>query len=166
MKSPFGILLKRAFDGFSYCNSSAGPKDIIENLRLGNSGPCGKTPGGCGLLLFPCGLDALLLYMVPMSSFVVPVEMRIKYLNRKLEELGQCRDQVENREFALIKTMAHQMKGNASSFGFPLLVELAKLLEDAALAENPVQTKLILGDVQRAVAGHMNRLLKSEGQNP
>jgi HPt (histidine-containing phosphotransfer) domain-containing protein len=94
------------------------------------------------------------------KNFAVPPELRINYLRRKVEELETSKVHLENRDFSFIKTLAHQMRGNATTFEFPLLAELGALLESAALAENPSQTKLILGDIQRAVDGLLKRLLK------
>ena len=92
------------------------------------------------------------------ANFSVPADFKVKYLQRKNEELGICRTHVESRRFEMIRTMAHQMKGNAKNFEFPLLAELAIQLEDAANAENPLQAKLVLADIQKAVDGLLNRL--------
>ena len=63
------------------------------------------------------------------TNFHVPYELRMRYLTRKNEELEICRAQLAQHELDAVKTLAHQMRGNAVSFNFPLLEQLGILLE-------------------------------------
>jgi HPt (histidine-containing phosphotransfer) domain-containing protein len=92
------------------------------------------------------------------SNFAVPVSLKIQYLERKLDEISKSQASLQERNYEFIKTMAHQMKGNAVNFEFPLLEQLAKSLESAAQSGNLDQMKQILADVQKAVNGLLKGL--------
>lgn len=72
-----------------------------------------------------------------MSEMVVPKESQVKYLRRRLEEVDKIKASFSAQvDWELIKKMGHQIKGNAATFGFPLLAERGLQLEQAALAQN------------------------------
>ena len=96
------------------------------------------------------------------SDFTVPDDMKVHYLRRKVDELSASRDQIASGNFEMANTLAHQMKGNAASFEFPILAQLAITLETAASNENSVQTIEILNDIQKAVDGLLRRLVKNK----
>jgi HPt (histidine-containing phosphotransfer) domain-containing protein len=96
------------------------------------------------------------------ANFHVPYELRMRYLTRKNEELEVCRAQVARREFDAVKTLAHQMRGNAVSFDFPLLEQLGVLLEKNIEAGDVEGTKVLLSDIQRAISGFIQRLENTE----
>ena len=96
------------------------------------------------------------------SGFAVPEEMKIQYLRRKVEELAASKEHIANQNFDSVTTLAHQMKGNAVTFEFPLLAPLAAALENAAMNKNAFQAKESLEDIQKAVDGMLRRLLKNQ----
>lgn len=69
-----------------------------------------------------------------MSGMTVPIESKIKYLRRRLDELAKLlSDPAAEDLFEAAKKIGHQVKGNASTFEFPELTAVAKSLEEAAL---------------------------------
>ena len=62
----------------------------------------------------------------------VPHEFRVQYLERRKSDLQSCMDAIQKNEFATLERIGHQMKGNATSFGFDELATIGELLEDAA----------------------------------
>lgn len=98
------------------------------------------------------------------TNFHVPYELRMRYLTRKNEELEVCRAQLAQSEFDAVKTLAHQMRGNAVSFGFPLLEQLGLLLEKSIESEDVEGVRFLVGDVQLAINGFIQRLEKIDMQ--
>lgn len=118
-----------------------------------------------GILFFHIEQILGLPYKEPMlTNFHVPYELRMRYLLRKTEELEVCRVQLAERELDAVKTLAHQMRGNAVSFDFPLLEQLGILLEERIESEDIEGTKVLVDDIQRAINGFIQRLEKSELQ--
>jgi HPt (histidine-containing phosphotransfer) domain-containing protein len=67
------------------------------------------------------------------SGISVPVESQIKYLRRRSDEIQQIKNSLKSTpDWELIKKVGHQVKGNASTFGFPELTDLGKRLEAVA----------------------------------
>jgi len=91
-------------------------------------------------------------------NYTVPNDLKMRYLARKKDEILRCLNQIENRDYESVRTLAHQMRGNAANFDFSLLEQLGILLERAATAEDFEQTKFLLEDVMQAIAGLSYRL--------
>lgn len=93
-----------------------------------------------------------------MSAISVPLESKLKYLQRRTVELEQVQNSLtQNPDWELVKKIGHQIKGNAATFGFPELADFGNNLEVTAA----------LADVEKAheVSGRLHqevrRLLRS-----
>ncbi len=74
-----------------------------------------------------------------MSSEFEPTitpEMRERYLARRHADVIALHEAFANRDFDAIKAIAHQIKGNASTFCFEELERLSIRLEEQAHAES------------------------------
>lgn len=99
----------------------------------------------------------------PINTFMSAVfhasnDLKLRYLVRKNEELIVCRQELANHEFASIKTLAHQMRGNAASFDFLLLENLGILLERSIEGGDSGQIREVLEDVQQAISALIQRV--------
>lgn len=95
-----------------------------------------------------------------MSGMTVPVESQVKYLQRRTTELTQIKNSLLNQpDWDLVKKVGHQIKGNASTFGFAQLTEFGKKLEIAAAEEDVLQAQQVSEKLEQEV----QRLLKTLG---
>jgi HPt (histidine-containing phosphotransfer) domain-containing protein len=68
--------------------------------------------------------------------FNIPADAKAKYIERRKADLSVCRKALEEGNFKQLAHVGHQVKGNAGTFGFDQLSEIAAQLEDEATAEN------------------------------
>lgn len=62
-----------------------------------------------------------------------------KYLQRRLDDLSVLKKARIENDYSCIQHIAHQIRGNASTFGFSDLGDQASLLEDSAINKNDVE---------------------------
>ncbi len=74
----------------------------------------------------------------------IPKEMILKYVERRATDLVSLEQSLASGDVEKIKQIAHQIKGNAMSFGFGDLSEIVIQLEQAALSNNqPLMTSMV-----------------------
>lgn len=66
------------------------------------------------------------------EDFNLPPEVVQKYVTRRFDDVEVCWSALKEHNFTKVAELAHQMKGNGSSFGFPLITEIGGELEVAA----------------------------------
>ena len=71
-----------------------------------------------------------------MTMVDIPEEARTKYIERRKVDLESCRKALTAQDFTTIARVGHQVKGNASTFGFEDLSSIAIDLEDHALKKD------------------------------
>lgn len=81
-------------------------------------------------------------------SFDLPPEFITKYIERRFIDLSDCLASLESGDYKKIELLAHQMKGNGTSFGFPQITELGGTLEAAAREQNGVVVKESLQELK------------------
>jgi HPt (histidine-containing phosphotransfer) domain-containing protein len=62
----------------------------------------------------------------------IPISTKVTYLERRGEELRQMEEALADSNFKLIRELAHRMKGNGTTFGFPEITALGGDLEACA----------------------------------
>ncbi len=60
----------------------------------------------------------------------LPIEMITNYIRRRDEDFGKLEEALKNADVSIFKKIAHQIKGNASSFGFNELADLAQRMDE------------------------------------
>ena len=92
------------------------------------------------------------------SGMTVPLESQLRYLQRRTTELAQIRNSfLTQPDWDLVKKVGHQIKGNATTFGFAQLTEFGKNLELAAAGGNILQAQQVSEQLEQEV----RRLLKA-----
>ncbi len=81
-------------------------------------------------------------------SFDLPPEYIEKYIKRRYDDLKQCLSSLESGDYKKIELIAHQMKGNGTSFGFPQITELGGTLETSARAESEPEVRAGLNELK------------------
>lgn len=66
----------------------------------------------------------------------VPLELRKKYIQRRMEELHLLRESLDYNDFGPALRLGHQVKGNAATFEFPHIGSIGQQMEIAARNQN------------------------------
>ena len=74
----------------------------------------------------------------------VPVELKIKYLERRIQDLNHLISSLENNDFAPAVKLGHQVKGNAITFDFPQMAPLGIEIENAAHKQNKEKVRQLV----------------------
>lgn len=74
-----------------------------------------------------------------MESMLVPIEARQKYLERRKQDVIASKEALSKQDFYFLERLGHQIKGNAITFGFDELTNIAVAIEQAAKAKNAEQ---------------------------
>lgn len=83
-----------------------------------------------------------------MIDFTVTTEMISKYLANRKNEILLLRDLLQRRQYEVIANKAHNIKGNAASFGFPELGIIAQDMESAALQKRDWQVRQSISGIE------------------
>jgi HPt (histidine-containing phosphotransfer) domain-containing protein len=73
----------------------------------------------------------------------IPEDIKLKYIERRKNDLTHCRQALADLNFQYLASIGHQIKGNASSFGYDELSLIAIEMEELALkmdAQNLIST--------------------------
>jgi HPt (histidine-containing phosphotransfer) domain-containing protein len=62
----------------------------------------------------------------------VPVELKRKYLDRRIEDIETLIASLDEDDFAPAQKLGHQVKGNAVTFEFPHLAPIGAQIEAAS----------------------------------
>lgn len=84
-----------------------------------------------------------------MSGVKVPRESRLRYLERRRQEVLQLT--AVARDWDFVKKVGHQIKGNAVTFEFPSLTEVGLELEQAALERNEEKVHELCKKLKRMI---------------
>lgn len=89
----------------------------------------------------------------------VPIELKIKYLNRRMSDLALLRSSMENDDYSFAQRIGHQVKGNAVTFEVPQMAQVGMDLENAAVRRDKERIKVLIvkmeGLILRAQSSQM-----------
>lgn len=80
------------------------------------------------------------------NPLLIPLEMRERYLDRRLRDVKNCDLKLLNLDWAYFERLGHQLKGNAASFGFKELGCIANDIESSAKNKDLVQLEIYVKD--------------------
>lgn len=79
----------------------------------------------------------------------IPVELKRKYLERRIQDIDHLISSLERNDFAPAVRLGHQVKGNAATFDFPQIAPFGLEIENAAKKHDADGIKTI---IQKMVA--------------
>lgn len=82
----------------------------------------------------------------------VPVELKIKYLRRRMEDIERLRVSLEQEDYTFAQKVGHQVKGNAVTFDVPQIAQLGFDLEKAAIKKDKDKVKLLIQKMESVIA--------------
>lgn len=72
----------------------------------------------------------------------VPIELKRKYLQRRIEDIQVLLSSLEVNDFAPAIKLGHQVKGNALTFDFPQMAPIGVEIEQAAKNHDKASVQL------------------------
>ena len=81
----------------------------------------------------------------------VPQELKIKYLQRRVEEIHQLICSLDQDDFAPAVRLGHQVKGNAVTFDFPQMAPIGRDIEVAAKNKDKQMIKNLVGKMSQEI---------------
>lgn len=85
------------------------------------------------------------------ETMQVPVEARQKYLERRKQDITASKEALLKLDYYFLERLGHQVKGNAITFGFDELTNIAVAIEQAAKAKNITQLQTLVEQLETAV---------------
>jgi len=64
--------------------------------------------------------------------FEIPEVLRQKYLQRRSQDVADCTKKLNESDWTYFTQLGHQLKGNAPSYGYDDLAEIAEKIETVA----------------------------------
>jgi HPt (histidine-containing phosphotransfer) domain-containing protein len=91
-------------------------------------------------------------------QIVIPKELLRKYIERRQLDAQELDAAVEAGQLKEFRRIGHQLRGNAPTYGFPLLAELGQKMEDAADQNNAAAARDCVFALRKWVAQQGNPL--------
>ncbi len=85
------------------------------------------------------------------ETMQVPAEARQKYLERRKQDIIASKEALSKQDYSFLERLGHQVKGNAVTFGFDELTNIAVAIEQAAKAKNMTQLQGLVEQFESAV---------------
>lgn len=88
-----------------------------------------------------------------MEKIVVHVDADLEdlipgYLQNRRQDVEAIWQSLENQDFEAIRVLGHTMKGTGGSYGFDLITDLGRTLEDAARDRNEQSVRQSAAELQ------------------
>ena len=82
----------------------------------------------------------------------VPVELKIKYLSRRIQDIQKLRTSLDQGDYSLAAKLGHQVKGNAVTFDVPQIAFIGVEIEKAAKKQDKEKVKILVEKMELAIA--------------
>ena len=89
-----------------------------------------------------------------MADFDLPPEAILNYIERRKLDLKNCQQALIENDFESLSKIAHQIKGNAVSFGFEDLGNIAIDMEHFALKKDADGLISVMDRFKNFIASH------------
>ncbi len=83
---------------------------------------------------------------------VVPVELKKRYLSRRIQDLANLKEALLNNDFSPALKLGHQVKGNADTFEFPQMATIGIELEHAAKRQDKETLMGLVKKMENAIS--------------
>jgi HPt (histidine-containing phosphotransfer) domain-containing protein len=81
----------------------------------------------------------------------VPVDLKIRYLSRRLEDIPKLRQALDEEDFSYALMVGHQVKGNAVTFDVPQMAHVGLEMEKAALKKDKEKVKILIEKMEAII---------------
>ena len=83
---------------------------------------------------------------------VVPLELKQKYLSRRIQDLIHLKEALAKNDFSIALKLGHQVKGNAVTFEFPHMASIGVELEHAAKKQDKETLLSLVQKMESAIS--------------
>lgn len=87
----------------------------------------------------------------------VPVELKIKYLSRRMQDIERLRTSLEQEDYSFAQKVGHQVKGNAVTFDVPQIAYIGLEMELAAQKKDKEQVKVLIQKMETLLQSAQSR---------
>ena len=91
----------------------------------------------------------------------VPAELKIKYLNRRIDDLEKLKRSLESNDYSIALKLGHQVKGNADTFEFPQMAHLGIAIEQAAKNQDKEAVQHLASKMETAIQNAQSMFMSS-----
>ncbi len=81
----------------------------------------------------------------------VPVELKIKYLSRRMQDIERLRATLEQGDYSFAQKVGHQVKGNAMTFDVPQIAMIGFEMEKAAQIKDKEKVKILIQSMETII---------------
>ena len=81
----------------------------------------------------------------------VPVELKIKYLSRRMQDIERLRVTLEQDDYTFAQKVGHQVKGNAVTFDVPQIAFIGLQMEQAARKKDKEKVKILIQKMETII---------------
>jgi HPt (histidine-containing phosphotransfer) domain-containing protein len=81
----------------------------------------------------------------------VPIELKIKYLDRRIQDIQKLKSSLEQDDYSWALKVGHQVKGNAVTFDFPQMAYIGVAIETAARDRNKEEVKKLILKMENVI---------------
>lgn len=81
----------------------------------------------------------------------VPVELKIKYLSRRMQDIERLRTSLEQDDYTFAQKVGHQVKGNAVTFDVPQIATIGYEMEKAAQIRDKEKVKVLIQKMESMI---------------
>lgn len=81
----------------------------------------------------------------------VPVELKIKYLSRRMQDIERLRSALEQDDYSFAQKVGHQVKGNAVTFDVPQIAMIGFEMEKAAQIKDKEKVKTLIQNMETII---------------
>jgi HPt (histidine-containing phosphotransfer) domain-containing protein len=92
------------------------------------------------------GINPRMPFVVKCDPLLLPLIP--DYLQNRRRDVDRLTEALARKDFAALRKIGHDMAGSGGAYGLPPLSELGKLIEDAALAGDPMRIEMATADLQ------------------
>jgi HPt (histidine-containing phosphotransfer) domain-containing protein len=89
----------------------------------------------------------------------VPIELKIKYLDRRIQDIHNLMHSLEKDDFSVAMKVGHQVKGNAVTFDFPQMAGLGIEIENAAKNKDKESVKFLAQKMENIIHSAQKNIL-------
>ena len=81
-------------------------------------------------------------------------EMKTRYIQRRHGDLAALEKALQEKDESVFNRVGHQLKGNAPTFGYDDLAEIARRMETASPVNDFAQAEALVAELREWLAKH------------
>src|SRR5690349_11873932 len=74
------------------------------------------------------------------------------FLERRVEDVAKLKELLNESDFAGIQRLGHRLKGVGSGFGFPVVTDIGRKIEEAGKAANAADVRAAIAELSAVTA--------------